>query len=78
MKNKDIILVDDIIHTATKITRATHIAKESGANCIYSFVTHNLLNRKSFQAIELLPINELVTTNSISNVNLNNLGLLIW
>lgn len=75
MKNKEVILVDDIVHTATKITRSTRFAKEAGANGIYAFVTHNLLNRKSFQAIELLPLNELVTTNSIANVFNFNLGL---
>jgi ribose-phosphate pyrophosphokinase len=75
MKNKEVILVDDIVHTATKITRATKFAKDSGANGIYAFVTHNLLNRKSFQAIELLPINELVTTNSVANVIFFNIGL---
>ena len=42
--------------------------RENGANDVYAFVTHNLLDRRSFQAIELLPINELVTTNTIINV----------
>ena len=75
MKNKEVILVDDIVHTASKITRATKFAKDAGANGIYAFVTHNLLNRKSFQAIEQLPLNELVTTNSVANVILSHLGL---
>jgi hypothetical protein len=38
-------------------------------------VTHNLLNRKSFQAIEQLPLNELVTTNSVASVLFRYLGL---
>ena len=68
VKNKDIIIVDDMIHTGTKLTNTVKLLRQMECGEIVAFITHNLLYAQSFQNIEKLPINELVTTNTISNV----------
>jgi phosphoribosylpyrophosphate synthetase len=57
-----------MIHTGAKLASAANQIKQMGANEIYSFITHNLLFQQSFQKVDKLPLNELITTNTISNV----------
>ena len=68
MKDKDVIIIDDMIHTGTKLISAVLQLKQMGANEVYGFITHNLLYPQSFQNIEKLNISGLITTNTISNV----------
>ncbi len=39
-----------------------------GAANINAFITHNLLYTESFRKVESLPIDELITTNTLPNV----------
>ncbi len=68
MKNRDVVIVDDTIHSGTKLTQCVRELKKMGAGNIYAFITHNLLYSESFQKIENLPITELITTNTIQSV----------
>jgi ribose-phosphate pyrophosphokinase len=70
VKDKDVIVVDDMVHSGKTLANTTRVLNGLGAANIYAFVTHNMLNQQSFQKVENLPIVELVTTNTISNVNI--------
>ena len=69
MKDKDVIIIDDMIHTGTKLNATVKQLRQMGCNQIFAFITHNLLYPQSFQNIEKLNINELITTNTISSVS---------
>lgn len=65
VKDKNVILVDDIIDTAGTITIAAKALKEAGAKDIYVACSHPILSNPAIQRITDSPIKELVTTNSI-------------
>lgn len=65
VKNKNVIIVDDIIDTAGTITVAAKALKEAGAKDIYVACTHPILSHPAIERIQNSPIKELVTTNSI-------------
>lgn len=65
VKNKNVIIVDDIIDTAGTITVAAGALKEAGAKDIYVACTHPILSHPAIERIQNSPIKELVTTNSI-------------
>lgn len=58
-----------MIHTGSKLTASVREVSQMGGNQIFAFITHNLLYQQSFQNIERLPLTELITTNTISNVS---------
>lgn len=68
VKGKDVIVVDDMIHTGTKLHQCVNTMKKLESGKIFAYITHNLLTPQSFRKIEKLSIEELVSTNSISNV----------
>lgn len=68
LEDGDVIIVDDMIHTGSKLNNCVKEVRKTGKNNIYAFITHNLLTPKSFEEVEKLSISELVTTNTISNV----------
>jgi ribose-phosphate pyrophosphokinase len=70
VKDRDIIVVDDMMHSGTKLTNTVKHVRQNGAGNIHAFITHNLLTPQTFNEIDKLPIKELITTNSISNVSL--------
>ena len=71
VKDKDVIIVDDMIHSGSTLAKTTKVMDSFGAANIYSFITHNLLYQQSFQKVENLPIAELVTTNTLTSVSIN-------
>ena len=69
VKNKNIIIYDDMVDTGGTVSAATKILKENGAKSIYLAITHAVLsNKKDFSAVEKLKkagIEKIFTTNSI-------------
>ena len=65
VKDKNAILVDDIVDTAGTITIAAKALREAGAKDIYVACTHPILSDPAIDRINDSPIKELVTTNSI-------------
>ena len=57
-----------MIHTGTKLSDTVKYIKKMGCNHIYSFITHNLIIPKTYKKLDGLPINEIVTTNTINHV----------
>lgn len=65
VKNKDAVIIDDIIDTAGSAVAAARALKSAGANKIYMFATHALLSGNAIQKIEESPIEQLIISNSV-------------
>ena len=64
VKDKDILLVDDITETAGTLTAAAKILREHGARSIRAAVSHCILNDVAVERLKSGLIDELITTNS--------------
>ena len=69
VKGKNVILIDDLIDTATTISLAAKVLAENGAESIYACCTHPVFTGKAIDKIESSPIKELVVTNTIKIPN---------
>lgn len=65
VKDRDILLVDDITETAGTLTAAAKILKEYGARSIRAAVSHCILNDIAVDRLKAGYIDELITTNSV-------------
>ena len=67
VKNKDVILVDDMVDTAGTLTKAADLMIELGANSVRAFCTHAVLSSDANKKIDNSKIKELITTDTILN-----------
>jgi len=65
VKDKNCIIIDDMVDTAGSITAASYALKEAGAKKIYVCCTHPLLSGNAVKKIEESPIEELICTNTV-------------
>ena len=65
VKDKNVIIVDDIIDTAGTISIAANALKEKGAKDIYVAISHPILSKPANERIESSAIKEVICTNSI-------------
>lgn len=65
VKNKDIVIVDDMIDTAGTICLAANLMKNEGARSIRVVVTHPVLSGPAYERIDKSAITEVVVTDSI-------------
>ena len=65
VKDKDVILVDDMIDTAGTIVKAAKALKERGANSVMACCTHPVLSGPAYERIENGELDELVVSNSL-------------
>lgn len=65
IKNKKIILVDDMIDTAGTITNAANALKERGAREVYACCTHPVFSGAAIERIEKSEIEEMLVTNTV-------------
>jgi len=65
VRDRDVILLDDIIDTAGTITQAVSALKQEGARRIIASCTHPVLSGKAIQRLEESAIEEVVVTNTI-------------
>lgn len=65
VKDKDIVLIDDIIDTAATITRAGKLIKDSGAHSVRAFATHPIFSGSAMERIENSVFDEVVVTDTI-------------
>jgi ribose-phosphate pyrophosphokinase len=65
VKDKDILLVDDLIDTAGTIVHAANFIKERGARSVRVAATHGLFSGEALKRISDSAIDELVITDSI-------------
>lgn len=65
IKDKKVILVDDMIDTAGTISNAANALKERGAVEVYACCTHPILSGAAIERIEASEIKELVVLNTV-------------
>ncbi|OPX84507.1 MAG: Ribose-phosphate pyrophosphokinase [Pelotomaculum sp. PtaB.Bin104] len=65
IRDKTVIMVDDIIDTAGTITKGAAALKQWGVNDIYVCCTHGVLSGPALKRLAEAPIKEVVITNTI-------------
>ncbi|MFZ4704622.1 MAG: ribose-phosphate pyrophosphokinase [Bacteroidales bacterium] len=65
VKGKDVILLDDIIDTASTITKAADLMLSSGASSVRAFCTHPILSGEAIQRIEKSSFTEVIVSDTI-------------
>ena len=64
-KDKDVVLLDDIIDTAGTICKAANIIKKMGAKSVRAMCVHPILSGNAYEKIERSDLEELIVTDSI-------------
>ena len=67
VKNKDCVIIDDIIDSGGTIVNAAQALKNKGAKDIYVYITHGVLSGNAVEKIEKSKIKKLITTDTIDN-----------
>jgi len=67
VKNKNCVIIDDIIDSGGTIVNAAKALKDKGAKDVYVYITHAVLSGQSIQKIEKSQIKKLITTDTINN-----------
>ena len=65
VKDRDCIIVDDLIDTAGTLCNAARAVMERGARRVVAVATHGVLSGPAVQRIQDSPLDEVVVTNSI-------------
>ncbi len=65
VKDRDVVIIDDMVDTAGTLTFAAQMIKDRGAKSINAFATHAVLSGPALERIENSPIEKLVVTDSI-------------
>ena len=65
VKQRNVVIVDDMITTAGSLVEAVTALKKEGARDIYTAITHPILSGPAIDRIKKLPIKELAVTNTI-------------
>ena len=68
VKEKDCILIDDIVDTAGTLTNAGEALLKVGAKTVSAYVSHGVLSGLALERIKKSTLKELVTTNTISSL----------
>ncbi len=65
VKNKTVLLVDDMISTAGTICEASRVLTDKGAKEIFALATHGLFVGPAVERLEVSPIKKIFVTNTI-------------
>jgi ribose-phosphate pyrophosphokinase len=65
VKDKNVVLVDDIIDTAGTLTKAADLMMEYGAASVRAVCTHPILSGDAYKRIEESQLKELIVTDTI-------------
>ena len=65
VKDKNVILIDDMVDTAGTICKAANIMKEAGAKSVRAFVSHAVMSDPASERVMASGLDELVFSNSI-------------
>ena len=74
LKDKDVLIIDDMIDTAGTIVNAANEAKENGATSVTAIATHALLSIPAIDRIKESNIGKLVVTDTVSIEDEKKLG----
>jgi len=67
VKNKNCVIIDDIIDSGGTIVNAAQALKNKGAKEIYVYITHAVLSGQAVERIQKSKIKKLITTDTIDN-----------
>jgi ribose-phosphate pyrophosphokinase len=65
IRNKNVLMVDDLTETAGTLTAAAELLGRKGARKIYACVSHAILNDVGIQRLRKSNIDELITTDTV-------------
>lgn len=65
VKNSDVIIVDDLIETGSRVVKTAEILQKQGARNIFAFATHGLFQADALTMIQHSALKEVVVTNTI-------------
>ena len=65
VKDRDVILVDDMVDTAGTITQAADLMMQKGAKSVRAMATHAVLSGNAYERIQNSALEELIITDSI-------------
>ena len=65
IKNKNVILIDDMMDTGGTICKASELMISNGAQSVRAICTHAFLSGKAYENISNSALDELVVTNSL-------------
>jgi len=65
VKNRDVILIDDIISTGGSIVRATEVLRKAGCRNVLVACTHALLLEDAFDKLRNAGVQDIVATNTV-------------
>ena len=65
VKDRDVILVDDMVDTAGTITKAANLMMEKGAKSVRAMATHAVLSGNAYERIADSALEELIVTDTI-------------
>lgn len=65
VRNKNVLIVDDILFTGGSLVAMTKAVKDAGARDVYAAVTHGVFSAKSSEQIAKSGIKELVVTDTV-------------
>ena len=68
VKEKNCILIDDIVDTAGTLTNAGEALLSVGAKTVSAYVSHGVLSGNALEKIKKSVLKEIVTTNTISSL----------
>ena len=68
VKEKNCILIDDIVDTAGTLTNAGEALLSVGAKTVSAYVSHGVLSGNALEKIKKSVLTEIVTTNTISSL----------
>jgi ribose-phosphate pyrophosphokinase len=66
VKNKNVILIDDIIDTGGTLCKAAQLMKDKGALSVRAVATHPVMSGDAYENIEKCAISELIVTDTIA------------
>jgi len=70
VENKDAVIVDDFTISCGTLIETAKCLKTKGANKIYAYVSHGLLNEKGVKEVAASLLDELVITDTVHNPNI--------
>lgn len=65
VRNKNVIIVDDLIDTANTLRKSADLIKESGALSVRAMITHPILSGDAYNNIKNSALTKLITTDTI-------------
>ncbi len=65
VKDRDVVLVDDMVDTAGTLSKAAIVLKEKGARSVRAVCTHGVLSGAAYDNLEQSALEELIITDTI-------------